>query len=88
MSLRPPPVHRQRLVAGQPRFEYLLLEERRGGTEDLPEDNPSPRGLAAVGRHPPRRPRRERRLGLLGVFAARRRVASHQRALMIMASDE
>ncbi len=26
-------------VAGQPRFEYLLLEERRGGTEDLPEDN-------------------------------------------------
>ena len=26
-------------LAGQPRFEYLLLEERRGGTEDLPEDN-------------------------------------------------
>ena len=28
-----------RWLAGQPRFEYLLLEERRGGTESLPDDN-------------------------------------------------
>ncbi len=28
-----------RWLAGQPRFEYLLLEERRGGTENLPDDN-------------------------------------------------
>ena len=36
-------------LAGQPRFEYLLLEERRGGTEDLPEDN-LVRELVAVSR--------------------------------------
>ncbi len=28
-----------RWLATQPRFEYLLLEERRGGTGDLPENN-------------------------------------------------
>ncbi len=33
------PDAKARWVATQPRFEYLLLEERRGGTEDLPEDN-------------------------------------------------
>ena len=42
-----PPTRLERLLpqvgapwlAGQPRFEYLLFEERRGGTENLPEDN-------------------------------------------------
>ena len=33
------PVAGPRWLATQPRFEYLLLEERRGGTADLPEDN-------------------------------------------------
>ena len=33
------PVAGARWLAGQPRFEYLLLEERRGGTESLPDDN-------------------------------------------------
>ena len=33
------PVAGQRWLATQPRFEYLLLEERRGGTGDLPENN-------------------------------------------------
>ena len=28
-----------RWLATQPHYEYLLLEERRGGTADLPEDN-------------------------------------------------
>ena len=38
-----------RWLAGQPRFEYLLLEERRGGTGNLPEDNLVAR-LVAVAR--------------------------------------
>lgn len=33
------PVTRPRWLATQPRFEYLLLEERRGGTGGLPVDN-------------------------------------------------
>lgn len=36
-------------LAGQPRFEYPFSEERRGGTEDLPEDN-LVRELVAVSR--------------------------------------
>ena len=33
------PVTAPRWLATQPRFEYLLLEERRGGAANLPEDN-------------------------------------------------
>ncbi|MCY3548076.1 MAG: Rpn family recombination-promoting nuclease/putative transposase [Gemmatimonadetes bacterium] len=33
------PVAGQRWLATQPRFEYPLLEERRGGTGNLPENN-------------------------------------------------
>ena len=33
------PAARARWLAVQPGYEYLLLEERRGGTRELPEDN-------------------------------------------------
>ena len=45
-ELQPPDADR---VATQPRFEYNLVEERRGGTERIPEDNLVGQ-LLAVGR--------------------------------------